>query len=324
MTLMNAWHALTFDERKFWSRGVRQDRYQAAIAEFNANIPLSPSVSGDSSSEFDPRDGGVIDRRAIQRWNRHMTDYRGKNGKVSEHIQMTPVPFLRLPFDIRRIVFVKRACPVVQMEPDGSAKHPNGPVDLRIAFAGKQLFNEVCKTFFEENIVRLDIRPGSGTGIGLPILFNPEVKSAALWPLEGLKRVEVFIPYSQNEYGNFVCVELTKYANIIQKCSLTQLQITAFCIKKRFRAGLDESFDQALAPLVTVRGVQDLCFTEDLDSRKRGPNSYSSRVVGTKEYRERLRGMLMRSQGLDRCERLGRVGRQWWRLVIKCIRSRRR
>ena len=298
MTLMNAWHALTFDERKFWGRGVRQDRYQAAIADFNANIPLSPSVSGDSSNEFDPRDGGVIDRRAIQRWNRYRKDYRGKNPKFSGYIQRTPFPFLRLPFDIRRMVyvlFVKRANPVVQMEPDGSAKHPNGPVDLRIAFADKQLFNEVCKTFFEENIIRLDIRPGAGIGIGLPVLFNPDVRSAAFWPLEGLKRVEIFISYNQTEHSNFVRAELTKLANVIQKCSLTQLHITTFCIKKRFRAVLDESLDHALAPLETVRGVQELCLTEDLDSRKRGPNSYSSRVVGTKEYRERLQGMLMGS-----------------------------
>ena len=292
---MNAWHALTFDERNSWARGLRQHRYQAAIVKLNANIILSPSVSGESSSGGEARDLGIIDRRAIQRWNRYRKDYRWITGKDSEHIKTTPFPFLGLPFDIRRMVYiliVKRANPVIQMEPDALAKHPHGPIDLRIAFASGQLFNEVCKTFFEENIIRLDIRPGSGVGVGLPIMFNPDVKSAAFWPLNDLKRVEVFISYSQSEHSNFVRADLTKLANTIQNCSLTQLCITAFCIKKHFRVDLDESFDQALAPLETVRGLQELSFTEDLDSRKRGPNSYSSRVAGTKEYRERLRGML--------------------------------
>ena len=116
-----------------------------------------------------------------------------------------------------------------------------------------------------------------------------------VWPLNDLKRLEVFISYSQSEHSNFVRAELTKFADAIQNCSLTQLCITAFCIKKRFRVGLDEFFDQALAPLEAVRGLQELSLTEDLDSRKRGPNSYNSRVVGTKEYRERLRGMLTSS-----------------------------
>ena len=99
---------------------------------------------------------------------------------------MTFSPFSRLPFDIRRMIYVlrvKQTRPVVQMEPDGSGKHPSGPIDLRLALASKQLFDEVCKTFFEENIIQLDIMPGSA--VGLPVLFDPGAKSAKVWPFEG-------------------------------------------------------------------------------------------------------------------------------------------
>ena len=87
---MNAWHALTLDERKDYERGLRQDRYQLAINEFNANIPLSPSVSGESSSDSDPDEGGVTDRRAIQRWNRYRRDYHGKAARDAPRSHVAP------------------------------------------------------------------------------------------------------------------------------------------------------------------------------------------------------------------------------------------
>ena len=71
ITLMSGWHALTLDEQKAYERGLRQDQYQAAICEFNANVPLTPSVLGESSSDSEVEDGGVRDRRVIQRWNRY-------------------------------------------------------------------------------------------------------------------------------------------------------------------------------------------------------------------------------------------------------------
>lgn len=190
MALMNSWQALTFDERKDLERGLRQDRYRTAITKFNANIPLSPSVSGESSSDSEPGEGTVKDRRAIQRWNRYRRDYRGKAGRYAGPSPMPCFPFLRLPFDIRRMVYVllvKRTRRVVQMESNGSGKHQNGPIDLRLAFTNKELFAEVFKAFFEENVIQLDISPGPG--IGLPILFDPNAKSAEFWPFEGIKRV---------------------------------------------------------------------------------------------------------------------------------------
>ncbi|KAL8902074.1 MAG: hypothetical protein Q9207_004899 [Kuettlingeria erythrocarpa] len=59
------------------------------------------------------------------------------------------------------------------MATDGSAKrHPGGPIDLRIAFASKKLFAEVMTTFFENNVIELNIHPDAT--VGLPVLLDPK------------------------------------------------------------------------------------------------------------------------------------------------------
>ena len=61
---------------------------------------------------------------------------------------------------------------------------------------------------------------------------------------------------------------------------------------------MDESFDQAVACLESVEGVQELSFTDDLDTcREQGFSSYSCRQVGTEEYRERLREIVTKPRG---------------------------
>ncbi|KAI4125373.1 MAG: hypothetical protein LQ338_004296 [Usnochroma carphineum] len=295
---MNAWHSLTLDERKFYERGKRQECYEAAIAEFNANIPLSPSVSGESSSdsdvEADYEDGGVRDRQAIQRWNRYRRDYRREPATNTPSGSSTSFPFLRLPFDIRRMVYtlvVNRSGPVIQMDADGSGKYPKGPIDLRLALASKQLFAEVMTTFFEDNVIELCIHPDPT--YGLSVLFDPKAVSAAYWPFKSIKRIELFISYNQVEQGNFVRAELEKLCNVLQHCSLAKLCITAWCQTSWFTRGLEQSFDELLARLETLRDVQEFDFNEDVDTCwSRGLGGNSTRFLGTKEYRERLRGIV--------------------------------
>lgn len=62
------------------------------------------------------------------------------------------------------------------------------------------------------------------------------------------------------------------------------------CGTNSFAHGLDEFFDQVLSRLETLRGVQDLVFTDDFNLYwRRGLGNQSCRRVGTEEYRNRLR-----------------------------------
>lgn len=208
---MNAWHALTYDQRRSYNYGPRENRYKAAMADFNANIPLSPSVSGESSNDSDPDEVSVADRRAIQKWNRYSRDYHKKASDDDLPGLSAKFPFLRLPFKIRRMVYaliVSRHQSVIQMKPDGSGKHHNGPIDLRIALVSKQLFTAVMTTFFEDTIIELEILPNATKG--LPILFNSNVTSAVYWPLQTIKSVNISISYFCTEESNFVRAELLK------------------------------------------------------------------------------------------------------------------
>ncbi|KAI4114843.1 MAG: hypothetical protein LQ345_004453 [Seirophora villosa] len=284
-----AWNSLTLDERQAFDRGEREDRYKLAMADFNANIPLSPSVSGASSSDSETEDEG--DRRAIQKWNRYRRDHRSKKSRDAVPASTVPFPFLRLPFDIRRMVYaliVSRPHPVTQMDTDGSAKRHFGPVDLRLALASKQLFAEVMTTLFEDDMINLEINPNAS--IGLPILFRTNATSAAYWPLENIKRVQIRIFYNKKEESRFVDAELVKFCNIIRHCSLTRLQLITYYQKGFYSKELEESFDQALAPLEMLRNVQDLVFNEDSDWRWMESNSH--RRLGTDAYRERLRSIV--------------------------------
>lgn len=289
---MNAWHALTLDERDFYDRRV--DRYKAATATFNARIPLSPSVSGESSSDSEGEPGGVKDRRAVQRWNRYRKDYRRSIPSPAASGSGAPFPFLRLPFDIRRMVYalmVKRPRHVIQMDADGSGRHQNGPIDLRIAVTSKQLHTEVMGAFFEDNVIGVDILPDSS--IGLPVLFNTKAVSAAYWPLQSIKRLHLFIEYNQTEHGNFVRAELQKLCGVLGRCSLAQLRITAWSSTKWYQESLDEPFDQVLKGLETLRGVQELDFTEDFNAYcAQGLDNHSCHKVGTEGYKERLRSIV--------------------------------
>lgn len=309
---MSDWYALTLDEQqKACEHEPNIDQWKAYIANRAANVPLSPSVSGGSHSGSETEDGGrlylhPVDEpeektlkrirgrgpRALQKWNRYRQDYREKSGKANG---TTFSPFSRLPFEIRRMIYllrVKQTEPVVQMNPDGSGYHLSGPIDLRLALASKQLFDEVCRTFFEENFIQLDIMPNRA--IGLPVLFNPGAKSAEFWPFEGIERVHVFVEYVQKEQSVFLRAEFLKLVNVLQRCSLIQLEITAFSVKQWFHEGLHESFDLQLAALETLK-AQKLCFSEDLDTfREKGLNSDYFCIVGTKQYKNRLQGIVTR------------------------------
>ncbi|KAL8958449.1 MAG: hypothetical protein Q9193_004496 [Seirophora villosa] len=195
-------------------------------------------------------------------------------------------------------LIVKRPRPIIQLDADGSAKHPHGPIDLRIALASKPLFTEVMTTFFEDNVIEFEILPFHT--IGLPMLCNPHAASAAYWPLQSIKRVQLFISYDRKEEANFVIAELQKLCKALGKCALAELRIITYC--RRFSyAGLDESFDrtlgasfdQALTHLEPLRGVQDLVFAEDIDEyNSRDLRSIEFRVAGTKAYQERLRSIV--------------------------------
>ena len=225
-----------------------------------------------------------------------------------------PFPFLRLPVEIRRMVYilqVKQKFPVIQFEPKGSGKHSNGPIDpssvkriyaelmkgfykeemidLRFAFSSKLLFAEVMKTFLEENTIELELNSNYTDMLGLPILFNPEVLSAAYWSLESIKRINVFIRYDQTKRSDFMIGEVKKLCNVIQRCSLARLEITACCQERLFDETLNESFDHILAGLEVIRDVRELVFTENLATYRRWNRIYEPlRVLGTEKCKKRL------------------------------------
>ncbi|KAL9598710.1 MAG: hypothetical protein Q9219_004323 [cf. Caloplaca sp. 3 TL-2023] len=295
----NAWHSLTLDERKTYWHEKRQEDFEAAMAKFNDGIPLSPLIPGKRRSrDGDGEIGGKVYKRSLQNWNRYRKDYRSASSNDTTSEITEPFPFLRLLPEIRRMVYtltVKRKQPVLHLAADGSALHPGGPIDLRIALASKQLFTEVMATFFEINVIEVMIHPYPS--VGLPLLFYPTAVSAAYWPFEGLRRLDLCISFDKVEEGNFVRAELEKFCHVVQRCQLSRLRVKATCDPKWFRDGIDESFDQVLQSLERLRGVQELIFTTDLGMNEEEAQSHqSSRLVGTQEYRDRLRGIITQSQ----------------------------
>lgn len=296
---MNAWHSLDYDTRKFYDRGEHQDDFEAEIAKFISNVPLSPSVPEEDSDRSDDyfSDDELMtisqeERRAIQQWNRYRRDYKRREANDAAPSLGQPFPFRKLPFDVRRmfyVLLVKQIGPVTQLEPNGTGRHTSGPIDLRIAFTSKQLFTEVMKVFFEINTIDVHIHPSST--IGLPILCNPKAVSAPYWPLENIKRINLYVSYHQTEHGNFVAAELKKFCNFFQNCSLTYMQITAFCGKSWFNEDLRKSFDKPLLCLEPLRGVQKVVFTEDLDGCGKSNvfiSNYHCHNIGTADCRKRL------------------------------------
>ena len=258
------------------------------------SLPLSRSISGES---FDD-DYEHTRRRAIQRWNRSRRDYRNWPAEDTMASPKPSFPFLQLPFEIRRMVYlliVKRENLVFQMQPHDCGIHPHGPIDLRVALSSKFLFAEVMRAFFEENTIEVNIHPNRT--IGLPILFRPEILSSGYWPLESIKRISLFIAYNQTEQSSFVSSELRKLCHVIQHCSLAKLQVTAYCERYVFSETLNDSFDHILAGLELIRNVRELVFTEDFRTYwKRGLVNPSSHKLGTESCRKRLQGIVTKGR----------------------------
>ena len=298
---MHAWYALTFEEQSSYGREQRQEDYQRKLAQFNANMPLSPSVSGDPSDDSDYEEGGINDRRAMQQWNRYRRDYKPKGPRAIASNTKASFPFQRLPFDIRRSVYellTKQHGPVVQMNPDGSGKHCSGPIDLRVAVTSKTLFAEVMRTFFEENIIQLEIYPAAS--LGLPTLFDEGCISATYWPSTSIKSINLFISYNQIEHGNFVSAEISKLGRVLEKCSSIKIRITAYCRTSWFEEGMDQGFDQALTTLESLRGVLELTFINDFSPYlARGLYPKKHRFLGTKGYQERLKSLVTRPKSTE-------------------------
>ncbi|KAL8951473.1 MAG: hypothetical protein Q9222_002550 [Ikaeria aurantiellina] len=302
----NAWNELTLDQRKTYERGQYQEDYEAAIADFNAQIPLSPSVSGSSDDDdgCDVEDGSVTDRRAIQRWNRYRRDWSKEVPGKSALGSRVSFPFLRLPVEIRRIVYavlVKRSGCIIQQDPNGSGKEPGGPIELRLAMASKQLFTEVMTSLFGENTIYLE------PSHGLPILFDPKAASAPFWPMNSMKRIQLLFGFPGKEWSNFINAELEKLVIGLQQCEMAEIQIMAYSRKsfesyglpESYDKDLDEAFDRVLARLEPLRGVKRLVFEDDLNAWPRSPGGSEYRSIGTKEYRERLQSLVTRSPVLQ-------------------------
>ncbi|KAL8711722.1 MAG: hypothetical protein Q9220_003893 [cf. Caloplaca sp. 1 TL-2023] len=311
----DAWDELTLDQRKIYERGQNQESYEAALEEYNAQIPLAPSVSrlsDDDEDEYDVEDGNYAYRRAIQRWNRYRQDHHKEPLEKSAQGSEGVFPFLRLPFDIRRMVYAvlfKRSRPIIQLDSNGSGKYPGAPIKLGLAVASKQLFAEVMTSLFADNVIYLDIVPNIVPiwSFGLPILFDPKAASAPFWPLKGIKRIQLDVQYGQKEHSNCVYAELEKLVEVLQHCQMAEIEIRAYCRKSYEFEGLpehhdrdlDESFDKVLARMEALRGVKRMIFEHDLgDGWGRGPGSEEYRIVGTKEYQERLQGLVTRPSSI--------------------------
>ena len=286
----NAWHSLTLDERKTYWHEKRQEDFEEAIAKFNDKIPLSPTIPGKRARDSDGDIGSPAYKRALQRWNRYRKDYRPISSDQTASEMTTAFPFLRLLPEVRRMVYaliVNKTHPVLHLASDGSAMHPGGPIDLRIAFASKQLFAETMTSFLENNVIEVMISPDQS--LGLPLLFYPAAVSATYWPLDRFRRVQVVIAFNQVEHCNFIRAELERFCNTIQHCQLSQLRIRPTCEGTWFREGMDEAFDEVLQCLERLRGIQELVFTTDMELYQ---EQYGERLVGTPEYRDHLRSVV--------------------------------
>lgn len=197
------------------------------FAEFNARIPLSPSVHESSGESVASSNEGGFDkvervednkfRIALQRWNRYRYDYRarGVGFFVPSTTPTTPFPFGNLPAELRREILslvLKRGKKVSHMPADCSTprekssggNYPDNdlmPVlEVRLFAVSRAMKAEAEEVFFHDNTFAVNISEA------LPLFITQQAggrsgDATSPWEMRAPRRFHIYAPFMRDRSG---------------------------------------------------------------------------------------------------------------------------
>lgn len=218
-SIYETWQQLAHAEQKIYEALAKpfEDDYQKILADYNARVPLSPSLASrvsedsapsDSEEDWDGDGAGYYERcdkqnirRGIQAWNRYRRDHPRAFGPVVTPIPDRPFPFFQLPICIRLQVLgrlLKREKEVRQRPEDYKDDDDldKVPVDTRLFAVSEQMRTEAEAVFFSTNTFRVDV--DNAEYPKLPIFMRSEQTMP-----RNLKRLHIWIFYVKKGDGSW-------------------------------------------------------------------------------------------------------------------------
>lgn len=299
------WSELTPAARAPYEAQAAPDeaRYLADLVDYNARMPLSPSVrSSDGDSEFDSdeyweytsdRHQENEERRLAQIWNRYRRDHPKACGGALTPVPAEPFAFLRLPIELRRRIYgmlLSRDVQVRQLEFGSANDGAWEPIDVRIFAVSKQMHAEAIAVFYEKN--RFFVRCSDNWhSYKLPLFIREASGMEPPRPAERVQRIHVQLGLAKKVECVLVRPQLEHLCDILKKGNkLLEIKITGLGSGSR-DPELDQAFDQLLECFTVIRGVTKVVFM-DLQGQRLEHGSNYSPIVGTVEQARRVKSIM--------------------------------
>lgn len=310
------WSELTPAERAPYEAQAAPDeaRYLADLADYNARMPLSPSVhSSDGDSEFDAdeyweytsdRHQENEERRLKQIWNRYRRDHPKACGGALTPVPAQPFAFLRLPIELRHRIYGILLSHEVQVRQLEFGKPNDGawePIDVRMFAVSKQMHAEAMAVFYQKNtfFVRCS---DNWHSYNLPLFIREASGVEPTRPAERIQRIHVQLGLAKEVESLSVRPQLEHLCDILKNGKeLLEIKITGLGSGSR-DPELDRAFDQLLECFTVVRNVTKVVFT-DLQGQRLEPGSNYNPVVGTVEQARRVRSIMESADSVATGER---------------------
>ena len=302
--MREAWDRLTPGQREPYEAEATSFRpiYLARIQTWLETVPLSPSIQSkgseaDSESFGDVEDSEYFsyqdnvrewrrDRRGVQQWTRYRRDYRKASDAVGVS-QSRFQYFFKLPLEIRQAILkllLTAQKEVKQMNDNLSARDDlNLPFDTRIFATNRQFLAEAQGAFYQYNTLFISIFEYEP----LPLWIT----SPASRPISHVRRVHMWIFLNKVEMTAPLKRRLERIVNTLQRCiSLAQVRLSVFCQRSWHRPEIDTEIKPALEPLLELRGVEHVVWTDLETLRDFGLHEHL--ILGTPEQRESLKKIM--------------------------------
>lgn len=292
------WLALPPDEREKYHEMSRPylDELAAEIANFNARIPLSPSVPSEVGSDDSEDDDVLEERRGAQRWNRYRRDHPRACGGAVTPIPDKPFPFFNLPIELRRRIYgfaLGEGLSLQHKEADGSADGVKGPIDVRLFAVNKTMKQEAMVSFFENHVFVIDVGDDEIVG-ALPLFIRETAAGRKRWPVDKMKRADVTVSIQKSIQVSFLGPQLNRVCDVLAECTqLSELRITPTCPTRSHSSALDGDMDGLLDSFSRIRGVSKVIWTSDPFDLRERYEMYNDCLVGTTEQRACLGQIMM-------------------------------
>lgn len=276
-----AWNGLSTDERSRYAALAKQNEVYntAKLAKFNSRIPLAPSVEElkftITMGQPNPIEVGFQTRRInLQNWNRYRFDHPRACGGAVTPVPKTPFPFMRLPVELRREVFVhvlhRRLRKVCQLRPDGSADVLGGPIDVRVFAVSRAVFAEAVRVFYETNTFALTPRDRRYR-THIPLFVSQSTRHQLPRPTESIKRMQVDLGMAQAPSPPYVQVDggqehWEQVCDFLKNCkNLRKIEIAVWCkdyIYHRSGPSVDQKIDQLFGMFRDISDADRAVFSE--------------------------------------------------------------